>query len=125
MSKPYRESMKPATRIFRKKRGKWNPTESTIKKAQGFLPLLLKSMAACVQSQSQEILKAWDRLSEEKYCGMSKAVGYDNKSKTLQIKVFDSSFYATLSQCPQKQLIAYIKQAVPHADLKRVQFILG
>lgn len=109
-------------KIFFKKR---SLTQSTIKKAKNYLPNLLSSIERCMRSQSQQILRAWDRLSQEKYSNMSKAVGYDNKTKTLLIKVFNSSFYAMLSQCPQKQLIAYIKQTAPYADIERIHFILG
>lgn len=53
-----------SSRSFKKKTfQRRKPTETTIKKAQKFLPGLLKFMEGCVQTQPQEILTAWDRLS--------------------------------------------------------------
>lgn len=108
-------------RIFNRRR----PTASTIKKAKDFLPKLLKSMEASIASQSKEILLAWDRLLDRTYPNMTKAIGYDSKTNTLKVEVYNASLYATLNQCSQYKMIMRIKEVQPHAIIKKIQFVLG
>lgn len=108
-------------KIFRRKQ----PKASTIKKAKDFLPKLLKLMESSIAFQSKKILLTWDRLLDRSYPKMTKAIGYDVKTNVLKVKVYNASLYATLSQCSQHKMIQRIREELPCANIKKIQFVLG
>ncbi|WP_348664056.1 DciA family protein [Chlamydia vaughanii] len=103
---------------------KSNPkTASTIKHAKHYLSRYLKKIEHIVAAKPQEVIEAWNEMLGTKYSGMFQALGF--KDHILLVKIYNSSLYALLKQTHQSSLIARLHQAVPHAQVKEIQFLLG
>lgn len=98
-------------------------SRTTIKPVSQYLAKYLRRVQISLSNQVPSIIRHWEDIVGEDLASMSKVIGI--RDQVLLISVANSSIYAILQRQDKKDaILTKVRQCVPSAKIKKIQFLL-